>query len=419
MIKLTMILSRNKIFHHGKSLLAKVFFVLSLLVAADAAVAQKKYDVGASDTEIKIGNTTAYSGPVSGSTASVGKTEAAFFKMINDKGGINGRKINFITYDDAYSPPKTVEQVRKLVESDEVLATFSILGTAPNMAVRKYLNAKQVPQLLSMSAAASLGDPQNFPWTIGVLPSSQSEGRVYARYILENLSNGKIAVLYQNDDYGKDYLKGLKDGLGDKVSMIIAELSYETTEPTIDSQVARLKASGADILLLLATPRFGAQALRKSTEMGWNATRFIVSGGSSGLVNIAGPDSSKGLLSADYRKDVSDPRSANNPGAKEYFDFLDKYMPGSDKTDAIFVSGYMAGTILVQIIVQCGDELTRENLMKQAANLKDFSVGVLIDGIKINTSPTDFNLIEQFQIRRFDGEKWGLFGPILSVADKK
>ena len=382
------------------------------------ARAEKKYDTGASDTEIKIGNTCFYSGPAS-SYGTIGRCESAFFRMINEQGGINGRKINFISYDDAYSPPKTVEQVRKLVESDEVLFMFNPLGTPTNTAVHKYLNAKKVPHVFVGTGATKWGDPEHFPWTIGFQPNYQSEGRIYADYILETHPDGKIAVLYQNDDYGKDYVKGLKDGLGDKAnSMIVAEAPYEISDPTVDSQVVTLKSSGANIFVDITLAKFAAQAIRKLAEIGWTPLHVLNSPGGSvhAALKPAGLENAKGILSAGYGKDPTDPGWKDDEGVQQWNAFMDKYYPDGDKTDGLTSVGYSISQTLVQVLKQCGDTLTRENVMKQAANLKNLELPMLLPGIKINTSPTDFYPIKQMQLRRFNGERFESFGPIITGA---
>jgi len=371
--------------------------VLALSVATSgAALAQKKYDPGATDTEIKIGNIMPYSGPAS-AYGVIGKTEAAYFKKINAEGGINGRKINFISYDDAYSPPKTVEQARKLVESDEVLFIFNSLGTPPNSAIHKYMNSKKGPQLFVATGATKWNDPKNFPWTMGWQPNYQSETQIYAKYILKNMPNAKIAVMYQNDDYGKDYLKGLLDGLGAKKTMIIAEESFETSEPTIDSHIVKLKASGADVFINIATPKFAAQAIKKMGEIGWKPTHFLnnVSASVGSVLKPAGYDNSQGIISAAYLKDPSDPQWNNDKGMKDYLAFLAKDFPEGDKLDNSSVVAYGVAQTMVEVLKKCGDNLTRENIMKQAASLKDFNTEVLLPGIKINTSATDFAPISQ------------------------
>ena len=387
-----------------------------LAASSSGALAQKKYDTGATDTEIRIGNIMPYSGPAS-AYGVIGKTEAAYFKKINDAGGINGRKINFISYDDGYSPPKTVEQARKLVESDEVLFIFNPLGTPPNSAIHKYMNAKKVPQLFVATGATKWNDPKDFPWTMGWQPSYQSEARIYAKYLLKEKPDAKIAVLYQNDDYGKDYLKGLKDGLGAKAaSMIIAEESYETTEPTVDNHIVKLKSTGADVFVNITTPKFAAQAIKKIAEIEWKPLHFLnnVSSSIGSVMKPAGFENGQGIISATYAKDVSDPQWGNDPGMKQFLDFLARDFPEGNKLDASVVVGYGVAQTLVQVLKQCGDNLTRENVMKQAASLKDFRTEVLLPGIRINTSSTDFAPISQLQLERFTGERWVLFGDIIS-----
>jgi ABC-type branched-subunit amino acid transport system substrate-binding protein len=391
---------------------------LGLLAASSSgALAQKKYDTGATDTEIKVGNIMPYSGPAS-AYGVIGKTEAAYFKKINDAGGINGRKINFISYDDAYSPPKAVEQARKLVESDEVLLVFNSLGTPSNSAIQKYMNAKKVPQLFVATGATKWNDPQNFPWTMGWQPNYQSETQIYAKYLLKNKPDAKIAVLYQNDDYGKDYLKGLKDGLGAKASsMIVAEESFETSEPTIDSHIVKLKATNADVFIDIATPKFAAQAIKKIAEVGWKPMHFLnnVSASVGSVIKPAGFENAQDIVSAAYLKDASDKQWDNDPGMKEFYVFMNKDFPEGDKLDGGTVVGYGVAQTLVQVLKQCGDNLTRENVMKQAANLKDFRTEVLLPGIKISTGPTDFAPISQLQLMKFKGEKWELFGDVISA----
>jgi len=382
-----------------------------LAVSGSGALAQKKYDTGATDTEIKIGNIMPYSGPAS-AYGVIGKTEAAYFKKINDAGGINGRKINFITYDDGYSPPKTVEQARKLVESDEVLLVFNSLGTPPNSAIHKYMNSKKVPQLFVATGATKWNDPK------GWQPSYQSETQIYAKYLLKEKPGAKIGVLYQNDDYGKDYLKGLKDGLGAKAaSMIIAEESFETSEPTIDNHIVKLKASGADVFIDIATPKFAAQAIKKVAEIDWKALHFLnnVSASVGSVIKPAGFDNSQGIISAAYLKDASDPQWDNDPGMKKFYDFLAKDYPEGNKIDGSTVVAYGVAQTLVEVLTKCGDNLTRANVMKQAASLQDFRTEVLLPGIKINTSATDFAPISQLQLMKFKGEKWELFGDIISA----
>ena len=387
-----------------------------LVAVAGPALAQKKYDKGANDTEIKVGNTNPYSGPAS-AYGTIGKTIDAYFKKVNAEGGINGRKINFITYDDGYSPPKAVEQVRKLVESDEVLLVFQPLGTPSNTAIQKYMNSKKVPQLFVATGATKWGDPKGNPWTMGWQPNYQSEGRIYAQYLLKNHPQGKVAILYQNDDYGKDYVKGLKDGLGDKAkTMIVSELPYETSDPTVDSQIINLKASGADVFFNVTTPKFAAQAIKKAAEIGWKPVHLLnnVSNSVGSVLKPAGLEASTGVLSTGYLKDPTDPTWDNDAGKKEWLAFMDKYYPDGDKASSFTVYGYTVAQTLVQALKQCGDDLTHANVMKQAASLKQLSLPMLLPGITINTSATDFYPIKQMQMQKFNGERWELFGPIMS-----
>ena len=393
-----------------------IAMALGLAVIATPAAAQKKYGPGASDTEIKIGNINPYSGPAS-AYGLIGKTIAAYFKKVNAEGGINGRKINFISYDDGYSPPKAVEQARKLVESDEVLLIFQSLGTPSNSAIHKYMNAKKVPQLFVATGATKWGDPKHFPWTMGWQPNYQSEARIYAKYLLEKYPNGKIGILYQNDDYGKDYVKGLKDGLGAKAkTMIVSEQPYETSDPTVDSQVINLKASGADVFFNVTTPKFAAQAIRKAAEIGWKPLHLLnnVSNSVGSVLKPAGMENAKDIVSTAYYKDPTDPTWKDDVGFKHWAEFMAKDFPKGDKSSSFTVYGYSVAQTLVQVLKQCGDNLTRENVMKQAANLKDFEPEMLLPGIKVNTSPTDFYPIEQMQLMRFNGQRWELFGPVLS-----
>jgi len=386
-----------------------------ITLTSGAALAQKKYDTGATDTEIKIGNIMPYSGPAS-AYGVIGKTEDAYFKKINAEGGINGRKINFVTYDDGYSPPKAVEQARKLVESDEVLAVFNPLGTPSNSAIQKYLNAKKVPQLFVATGATKWNDPKDFPWTMGWQPSYQSEAHIYAKYLMKEKPDAKVAILFQNDDFGKDYLKGLKEGLGAKASMIIAEESYETTEPTIDGHIVKLKATGADVFISITTPKFAAQTIKKLAEIEWKPMHIVsnVSSSVGGVIKPAGFENAQGILSAAYAKDGADPQWDNDPGMKKFFAFLEKYYPDANKLDGSVVYGYGVAQTLVKVLEMCGDDLTRENVMKQAASLKDFTPDTLLPGVKINTSANDFAPIAQLQMMRFKGEKWDLFGDIIS-----
>jgi ABC-type branched-subunit amino acid transport system substrate-binding protein len=391
------------------------WLLLATTLLAFPALAQKKYDPGASDTEIKIGQTMPYSGPAS-AYGQIGKTHAAYFKMINEQGGINGRKLNLISVDDGYSPPKTVEMIRKLVEQDEVLFVFQSLGTPSNSAIHKYMNAKKVPQLFVATGATKWGDPKEYPWTMGWQPNYQTEGKIYAKDILANHPTAKIGVLYQNDDYGKDLLKGLKDGLGaNGAKLIVAEATYEVSDPTVDSQLVSLKAAGVDTLVNITTPKFAALSIRKVYDMGWKPTHYLNNVGASigSVLTPAGLEKSVGLITVAYAKDAVDTQWANDPGMKEYLAFMAKYAPDLKAIDANNVYGYNTAQTLVQVLKQCGDDLTRANIMKQAASLKDLQLPLLLPGIKINTSPTDFYPIEALQLQKFDGKQWVLFGKVL------
>jgi len=400
---------KNSLFH------LVIGTVLAFALAAPSVHAQKKYDPGATDTEIKIGQTVPFSGPAS-AYASIGKTQAAYFNMINEQGGVNGRKINLIQYDDAYSPPKAVEQVRKLVESDEVLLTFQIIGTPSNAAVQKYLNAKKVPQLFAATGASKFTDPKNFPWTLGFNPNYFVEGRVYGQYILKQYPNAKVGVLYQNDDLGRDYLNGIKAGLGDKAAtMVVAEASYEVSDPTIDSQILKLKSAGADVLFSASTPKFAAQTIKKNAELGWKPVHILdINATSVGAVmQPAGLEASKGVISVNYGKDPLDPTWKDDPGMKRYFDFMAKYYPEGDKNSSFNAYGYSTAQLMVHVLKQCGDDLTRENVLKQATNLKDVQLDLALPGIVGNTTPNDYRVNKQLQMMKFNGERWELFGPIL------
>jgi branched-chain amino acid transport system substrate-binding protein len=388
----------------------------ALLLAAGPIVAAENNAPGVTATEIKIGNTMPYSGPASAYGA-IGKADAAYFQMINDQGGVNGRKINFITLDDGYSPPKTVEQTRRLVEQDEVAFVFDGLGTPSTSAVQKYLNQKKIPQLFVATGASKWGDPANFHWTMGWQPDYQTEAKIYAKYILQNKPNAKIAVIWQNDDFGKDYLIGLKAGLGDKYDkMMIKDASYEVTDPTIDSQIVSLQASGADTLVIAATPKFAAQTIRKVFDIGWQPLELMTNVSSSvgAVMTPAGPEKGIGVVTTAYGKDPKDPTWQNDPGMAEWRQFMAKYLPDADQTDANYVFGYAVSRTLVQVLKQCGNDLSRENIMKQAANLKDFDLPTLLPGVKINTSPTDYFPIETLQMERWDGKNWVLFGGVIS-----
>ncbi|MCG2624992.1 ABC transporter substrate-binding protein [Bradyrhizobium sp. WYCCWR 13023] len=378
------------------------------------ALAQKKYDTGATDAEIKIGKFMPYSGPAS-AYGIIGRTMSAYFRMINDNGGINGRKINFISYDDGYSPPKTVEQARKLVESDEVFLIFASLGTATNAAIQKYMNAMRVPQIFVSTGASRFGDPEHFPWTIGWQPTYRAEARIYASYILTNHPNAKVGVLYQNDDFGKDYIQGLKDGLGDKFDKtVIVSAPYDVGTPTVDSEVVAIRTAKPDVFINIATPKYAAQAIRKVAELDWHPIHIMtnVSNSIGGVIKPAGVKNAEGILTALYNMDVTDPQWDSYPGMQRFRAFLAKYYPEADKSDAGTIAAYNLSTGLVEVLKECGDNLTRENVMKVAANL-DFEVETLRPGIRVKTSPTDFYPIEQMRMSRFNGEHWEGFGPVI------
>jgi ABC-type branched-subunit amino acid transport system substrate-binding protein len=391
--------------------------IVVLAATSTGAIAQKKYDTGATDTEIKIGNIMPYSGPAS-AYGVIGKTEAAYFKKINAEGGINGRKINFISYDDAYSPPKAVEQARKLVESDEVLFIFNPLGTPSNSAIQKYMNEKKVPQLFVQTGATKWNDPKQFPWTMGWPASYQSEGRIYAKFILKERPTGKIGILYQNDDYGKDYVKGIRDGLGAKAaaSMIIGEEGYETTTPTIDSHVVALKSEGADIFISITTPKFAAQSIKKAAELGWKPLFILnsVATSTGTVMRPAGFENGQNIISATYQKDPTDPQWKDDAGINNFDAFLTKYFPEGNREDLFLMTGYNVAQTMVHVLKNCGDDLTRANIMKQAASIKSLQLEGFLPGVTINTSATDFAPIKQFQLRKFRGERWELFGDVIS-----
>jgi len=387
-----------------------------LALTAGLALAAGQYGPGASDSEIKIGNTMPYSGPAS-AYGTIGKTDAAYFSMINEKGGINGRKINFISRDDSYSPPKTVEQVRQLVEQDQVLLMFNTLGTPPNVAIHGYLNDNKVPQLFVATGANQWNDPAHFPWTMGWFPTYGVEAHIYANYILKNLPNAKIAVLYQNDDFGKDYLNGLRAGLGDKAAkMIVATQSYETTDPTVDSQIVALQGSGADVIMTAAIPKFAAQAIRKIYDIGWKPTHFLTSVSNSvgTVMKPAGLEKGVGIISSIYYKDPTDPQWQNTPEYKEWLAFMNSHGLSGSITDAEAVIGYSYAQTMVAVLKAAGDNLTRENVMKQAASLHNLSLPMLLPGITLNTSATDYAPMKQLQLMKFDGTTWKLFGDVIS-----
>jgi branched-chain amino acid transport system substrate-binding protein len=387
-----------------------------LLLAGGLALAAGQYGPGASDTEIKIGNTMPYSGPAS-AYGTIGKLEAAYFTMLNEQGGINGRKINFISRDDGYSPPKTVELVRKMVEEDQVLLTFNILGTPPNSAVQAYLNDNKVPQLFVATGADKWNDPSKFPWTMGWQPSYRIEARIYGKYILKQFPNAKIAILYQNDDFGKDYLTGLREGLGAKADQVlVASKTYETTDPTVDSQIVSLQSSGADTLLVAAIPKFAAQAIRKVGDIGWKPNFFLtnVSASVGAVLKPAGFDKSQGIITAGYLKDPNDPQWQASAEYKAWLEWMQKYYPGGSLADVNNVYGYSAAQTLAYVLKAAGDNLTRENIMKQAASIHNLKLPMALPGIVVSTSPTDFAPFKQMQLQKFEGETWQLFGEVIS-----
>lgn len=388
-----------------------------VMVAANPrfADAEPKYGPGASDTEIRIGQTMPYSGPLS-AFGTIGRAEVAYFEMINSKGGVNGRKIKLLSLDDGYSPPKTIEQTRKLVESDEVLLLFSSFGTPPNTAAMKYLNARKVPQLLIAATGMKWSDPRNFPWTMAFLPSQKTGTTGYVRYLLKNRPGAKVGVLYQNDDFGKDYLKALRDLLGDKAgSMIVAEASYESTDPSVDSQIATLKGSGADTFFAFASPKFAAQAIRKTYDIDWKPLLFIPYSATSvsAVLQPAGLQKSVGVISSAYVKDPTDPQWKTDAATKEWLAWMKTYFPDGDVAEIYNVYAYANAQLLVQVLKQCGDDLTRENVMRQAANLKNIELPMLLPGVRINTSATDYDPVEQLQLMRFDGKEWVRFGEVI------
>ncbi len=377
--------------------------------------------VGVSPTEIKIGNTNPYSGPAS-AYGTIGKAIGAYFKMVNEQGGINGRKINYITYDDAYTPPKTVEMIRRLVEQDQVAFVFQTLGTPPNSAIHKYMNEKKTPHLFVATGATKWNDPKGFPWTMGFQPNYQTEGRIYAAYVMKNMPDAKVGILYQNDDYGKDYLKGFEDGLGDVAKkLIVLKQSYEVTDPTIDSQIVNLKNSGANVFFNITIPKFAVQAIKKSHDIGWKPLHFLnnVSSSLGTVLKPAGLDASKGLITALYMKEVTDPQWKNDKGFQEWMAWMKKYYPEGALDDQANGYAYNVAILMAHVIKQCGNDLSRENIMRQAANVKNFDLPLLIPGIKVNTSPTDFAPIEQEQLAKFDGERWVTFGEILDAFRKQ
>jgi branched-chain amino acid transport system substrate-binding protein len=402
--------------HAKRRVMAAGWAAAVLITASGLALAAGQYGPGASDSEIKIGNTDAYSGPAS-AYGTIAKAESAFFAALNEQGGVNGRKIDFISRDDGYSPPKTVELVRKLVEEDQVLLTFNILGTPPNTAVQGYLNDNKAPQLFIATGADKWNDPKNHPWTMGWQPSYRIEARIYGKYILTNLPNAKIAVVYQNDDFGKDYLTGLREGLGDRADkMIVATNTYETTDPTVESQIVAVQGSGADTLLVAAIPKFAAQAIRKVADLGWKPNFFLtnVSASVKSVMQPAGLDKSQGIITAGYLKDPNDPQWQSSAEYKGWLEFMKKYYSGGSLADANNVYGYSAAETMEHVLKAAGNNLTRENIMKQAASINDLKLPMLLPGIAVSTSATDFAPIKQMQLQKFEGETWKLFGDIIA-----
>ena len=388
----------------------------AIVSSSSVAFGQKKYDEGASDTEIKIGHCCPYSGPAS-AYGVIGKSHQAFFKAINEAGGINGRKINFITYDDGYSPPKTVEAVRRLVEQDKVLLLFQTLGTPTNTAIHKYVNQKKVPHLFIATGASKWGDPKHFPWTMGFQPDYNTEGQIYAKHILANVKDAKIGVLMQNDDFGKDYVDGFKKSLGKDADKIVKHVTYEITDPTVDSQIIQLKDSEANVFFNVATPKFAAQAIRKAAAIGWKPAQYMtnVSASVAAVLKPAGFDNAQGIITAAYLKDPTDKRWADDAELKVWRDWMSKYMSGANQADANYVYAYTVSFLMHETLKRCGNALTRANLMKQASGFQKFRVPCLLPGITINTSPTDFYPIQSVQLQKFKGETWDLFGEVMSA----
>jgi branched-chain amino acid transport system substrate-binding protein len=390
--------------------------VLAGVLLVSPAVAQKQHGPGVTDTEITLGQTMPYSGPLS-AYGTIGRAESAYFDMINAEGGVNGRKIKLISLDDGYSPPKTVEQTRRLVEEDHVLADFNPLGTPTNTAIQRYLNDHKVPQLFVATGATKWGDPKHFAWTMGWQPTYQTEGHIYAQYLLEHMPNAKVAILFQNDDYGKDYVKGFTDVLGDKAkSIIVKEASYEATDANVESQMIELQASGADVFFNVSSPKFAAQAIRKAHDIGWKPLEFLnsVSNSVAAVLTPAGLEASKGIITAQFIKDPTDPVWQNDPGYKDWLAWMDKWYPSGDKKEVFNVYAYSTAQTMVQVLKQCGDDLTRENVMKQAANLHHLALPMLLPGITVDTGPTDWYPVKQEQLAKFDGTTWVRFGEVMA-----
>ncbi|WP_322515162.1 ABC transporter substrate-binding protein [Rhodopseudomonas palustris] len=400
-----------------KKLIAAACAAACIVASPFARAETKTYGPGVTDTEVKIGQTMPYSGPAS-SFAAIGRAMTAYFEKLNAEGGVNGRKINLISLDDGYSPSKAVEQTRRLVESDEVLAIVGTFGSPTNFAIQKYLNVKKVPGLFLGTGANRVSEPKTYPWSMGWQPNNHAKGVIYAKYLLAERPNAKVAVLYQNDDFGRDYAKGFRDGLGDKAdAMIVKELSYEITEPTVDSQILLLKSTGADVFLNISTPKFSAQAIKKMTETKWEALHMLsdAAGSISSTLVPAGLENSKGVITVAFRKDPNDPAWADDPGMKQYLAFMKQYMPNSDPSETYYVFGYATAQTFEHVLKACGDDLSRENLMKQAANIKDLELPILLPGIKLNTSPTHFTPMSQEQLMQFDGTRWKPIGVVIDA----
>jgi len=386
----------------------------AIVSASGVALAQKKYDDGASDTEIKLGHCCPYSGPAS-AYGVIGKLHQAFWKAVNEAGGINGRKVNFITLDDGYSPPKTVEVVRQLVEQEKVLLLYQTLGTPTNTAIHKYVNQKKIPHLYISTGASKWGDPKHFPWTMGFQPDYHTEGAIYAKHLLATVKDAKIGILMQNDDYGKDYVDGFKEGLGKEANRIAKHVTYEVTDPTVDSQVIQLKDSGANVFFNVSTPKFAAQAIRKAADIGWKPTQYLnnVSASVAAVIKPAGYEASQGILTAQYLKDPTDKQWDNAADMKTWRAWMDKNMPGANQADANYAFAYAVSSLMLETLKRCGDTLTRENVMKQAAGYKKLELPIVLPGITIGTSATDYYPIQAVQLARFKAESWELFGDIM------
>jgi branched-chain amino acid transport system substrate-binding protein len=398
--------------------LVTVVAAITLGPIGGMSAAEKKYGPGVSDTEIKLGQTVPYSGPAS-AFSSYGRLMAGYFQMINAAGGINGRKINLISLDNAFSPPKAIEQTRKLVEDDGVLADVGTVGTTPNVAIQKYLNGAKVPHIFISAGGRRFADPQNFPWSVPMYPGFEMEGKTFGQYILKHKPEAKVGVLYQNDDYGKDFLTGLKSVLGDKIK-IVAEVAYEITEPTIDSQIVRLKDSGADVLLYFSTPKFTAQGLRKVKESNWTPLQFLASPTNSvkTVLEPAGFENAQGIITTQFTKQAGDPAWADDPEVKEYVEFMKKWVPNDNPGDFVALSGYIIAQGVAHALKQCGDDLTRENLLKQATSMRGQHYKMMLPGIQLNTTPEDYAPYQSLRMAKFEGNSWKLLDESETAAAK-